>query len=41
MAADQPSFPRFTNLAAERQGGKKLACLDDFFTGMENLLKPG
>ena len=41
MAAAQPSFTRYTNLAAERLGGKTLACSDDFFAGMENLLKPG
>jgi allantoicase len=34
-------FSNYTDLAAERLGGKALLCSDDFFAGMENLLKPG
>lgn len=29
------------DLASERVGGETLACSDDFFAGMENLIKPG
>jgi len=36
-----PSFTNFTDLAAERLGGKALLCSDDFFAEKENLLKPG
>lgn len=36
-----PSFTKFTDLAAERLGGKALSCSDDFFAEKENLLKPG
>ncbi len=36
-----PDFTHLTDLAAERFGGKTLACSDDFFAEMENLLKPG
>ncbi|MEO7766114.1 MAG: allantoicase [Ferruginibacter sp.] len=38
---DLPAFTKMTDLAAEKLGGKALACSDDFFAGMENLLKPG
>ena len=31
----------YIDLAAERVGGETLACSDDFFAEMENLLKPG
>jgi allantoicase len=31
----------FVDLASERVGGETLACSDDFFAEMENLLKPG
>lgn len=34
-------FKKFTDLAAERLGGKTLLCSDDFFAGKENLIKPG
>lgn len=34
-------FTKFTDLAAERIGGKALLCTDDFFAEKENLLKPG
>jgi allantoicase len=37
----QNSFTKFTDLAAERLGGKALLCSDDFFAEKENLLKPG
>ena len=35
------AFTNFTDLAAERLGGKVLACSDDFFAEKENLIKPG
>ena len=38
---EQPSFTQFTDLAAERLGGKVLYATDDFFAEKENLLKPG
>jgi allantoicase len=37
----EPSFIKLTDLAAERLGGKAIACSDDFFAEKENLLKPG
>ncbi len=37
----EPSFTNLTDLAAERLGGKAIACSDDFFAEKENLLKPG
>jgi allantoicase len=37
----EPSFTKFTDLAAERLGGKTLLCSDDFFAEKENLIKPG
>ena len=39
MAA--PAFTYFTDLAAEKLGGKVLLCSDDFFAKKENLVKPG
>jgi allantoicase len=36
-----PSFTQLIDLAAERFGGKALACSDDFFAEKENLIKPG
>ncbi|MCW3089591.1 MAG: alc [Ferruginibacter sp.] len=36
-----PGFTKMIDLAAEKLGGKAMACSDDFFAGMENLLKPG
>ncbi|MDA9563156.1 allantoicase [Flavobacteriales bacterium] len=36
-----PAFTQFIDLAAEKLGGKTIACSDDFFAGMENLIKPG
>ena len=38
---DQPSFTQFLNLAADKLGTKAIACSDDFFAEMENLIKPG
>lgn len=38
---EQPSFTKLTNLAADRLGAKAIHCSDDFFAGMENLVKPG
>lgn len=38
---ETPEFTQLINLAAEKLGGKTLSCSDDFFAGMENLLKPG
>lgn len=38
---DAPAFTKLMDLAAERLGGKTLACSDDFFAEKENLLKPG
>jgi allantoicase len=35
------AFVGLIDLAAEEMGGKALACSDDFFAGMENMLKPG
>jgi allantoicase len=37
----EPAFTKLTDLAAERLGGKVLACSDDFFAEKENLIKPG
>jgi allantoicase len=37
----EPTFTQFTDLAAERLGGKVLSCTDDFFAEKENLIKPG
>jgi len=39
--SEQPWFTHLTDLAAELLGGKTLACTDDFFAEMENLIKPG
>ena len=41
MDTDQFTTTKFTDLAAERLGGKALLCSDDFFAEKENLLKPG
>jgi allantoicase len=38
---DGAAFVGLIDLAAEEMGGKALACSDDFFAGMENLIKPG
>ncbi|MCF6361634.1 MAG: allantoicase [Cyclobacteriaceae bacterium] len=37
----EPSFTNLIDLASEKLGGKALACSDDFFAPMHNLLKPG
>lgn len=37
----EPTFTKLTDVAAERLGGKMLACSDDFFAEKENLIKPG
>ncbi|MER3497474.1 MAG: allantoicase [Chitinophagaceae bacterium] len=37
----EPAFTKLADLAAERLGGKVLACSDDFFAEKENLIKPG
>ncbi len=37
----EPSFTKLIDLASEKLGGKALACSDDFFAPMHNLLKPG
>lgn len=36
-----PEFTHLTDLAAARFGGKALACSDDFFAEMDNMLLPG
>lgn len=36
----EPAFLDLVDLAAESFGGAAIACNDDFFAGMENLLKP-
>lgn len=41
MSDTAPAFTQLTDLAAERLGGKCLACSDDFFAEVENLIKPG
>ncbi|HQU55961.1 MAG: allantoicase [Chitinophagaceae bacterium] len=38
---EQPAFTKMTNLAAVQLGAQTLACSDDFFAAMENLIKPG
>lgn len=35
------SFVGLIDLAAKEMGGRAIACSDDFFAGMENLLEPG
>ena len=40
-SSSAPAFTKLTDLAAERLGGKTLACSDDFFAEMGNLIKPG
>ncbi len=44
MSAKDPggaTFVGLVDLASEEMGGRALACSDDFFAGMENMLKPG
>lgn len=38
---DAPSFTKLIDLAAEKLGGIALACSDDFFAPMQNMLKGG
>lgn len=38
---EAPEFTRLLNLAAEKLGARALACTDDFFASMDNLVKPG
>ena len=38
---EAPEYTQLINLAAEGLGAKTLACSDDFFAEMENLIKPG
>ncbi|HNS11467.1 MAG TPA: allantoicase [Bacteroidia bacterium] len=38
---NSPAFTSLLNLASEKLGAKTLACSDDFFAEMENLIKPG
>ncbi len=40
-ALEQEIKTHYVDLASERVGGETLACSDDFFAEMENLLKPG
>lgn len=40
-AASTTVFTGLVDLLAENLGGKALGCSDDFFAGMENLVKPG
>ncbi|MSP56938.1 MAG: allantoicase [Myxococcales bacterium] len=35
-----PAFPNLIDLASADLGGRALLCSDDFFAGMENLIKP-
>ncbi len=41
MSKEKPVFTKLMDLAAERLGGKAIACSDDFFASMDNLIKPG
>jgi len=41
IESNLPAFCAFTDLAAERLGGKVLYATDDFFAEKENLIKPG
>lgn len=38
---EKPLFTSLIDLASEKLGGKALACSDDFFASMHNLIKPG
>ena len=38
---EQVAFSNCIDLLAESLGGRALSCSDDFFAGMENLVKPG
>ncbi len=39
--ANAPEFTNLLNLASDKLGAKAIACTDDFFAGMDNLVKPG
>lgn len=41
MTNTPPPFTDLLNLADEKLGAKALACSDDFFASMDNLVKPG
>ncbi|GHE82914.1 allantoicase [Thalassotalea profundi] len=41
LALEQKLKTYSVDLASERLGGETLSCSDDFFAGMENLIKPG
>lgn len=41
VAADVEAFAGLVDLVGEAVGGRALACSDDFFAGMENLIRPG
>jgi len=38
---NQPDFTKMMDLASAKLGGKAIACSDDFFASMDNLIKPG
>lgn len=39
--SQNPEFTKLIDLASEKLGGKAIVCTDDFFAGMENLVKEG
>ncbi len=39
-AAARPAWTEMIDLASARLGGRAVACSDDFFAGMENLVRP-
>ncbi len=41
MRVKEPPFTKMLNLAAEKLGARALACSDDFFASMHNLIQPG
>lgn len=41
MTTTAPAFTQLIDLASEKIGGKAMACSDDFFASMHNLIKPG
>lgn len=41
MSNKKPAFTELIDLASEKLGGKTIACSDDFFASMDNLIKPG
>ena len=38
---NEPDFVKLEELSSEANGGKAIACSDDFFASMDNLCKPG